>query len=98
MSTNDPSDRTDPTEPSEPDPTTAPEPTEPTASSDTQPTTDESAAADKKPSKGRARILIGSQRDPAAYRARRTRDWEPVADEAPSDRPAEQPSHDLQPS
>ena len=28
----------------------------------------------------RRRILIGSQRDPAAYRARTRRDWEPVAD------------------
>jgi small subunit ribosomal protein S1 len=27
---------------------------------------------------GRPRILIGSQRDPAAYRARRQRDWTPV--------------------
>ena len=28
----------------------------------------------------RRRILIGSQRDPAAYRARRRRDWEPVVE------------------
>ena len=28
----------------------------------------------------RRRILIGSQRDPAAYHARRNRDWEPVAE------------------
>ena len=27
----------------------------------------------------RRRILIGSQKDPAAYRARRVRDWTPVA-------------------
>ena len=32
------------------------------------------------------RILIGSQRDPAAYRARQSRDWEPVV-ETPSTRP-----------
>lgn len=29
------------------------------------------------------RILIGSQRDPAAYRARRQRDWVPIESEAP---------------
>jgi len=28
----------------------------------------------------RRRILIGSQRDPAAYRARRRRDWEPIVE------------------
>jgi len=33
------------------------------------------------------RILIGSQRDPAAYRARRQRDWVPIESEAPSQDP-----------
>ena len=36
----------------------------------------------------RQRLLIGSQRDPAAYRARRTRDWIPLR-EPDSQRPAE---------
>ncbi|MGA2067202.1 MAG: S1 RNA-binding domain-containing protein [Thermoguttaceae bacterium] len=31
----------------------------------------------------RQRILIGSQRDPAAYRARPKRDWEPVVEDQP---------------
>ena len=43
-------------------------------------------------SAGRRRILIGSQRDPAAYRARRTRDWTPLpeadAPDATTDAPA----------
>ena len=40
------------------------------------------AAADEAAAQ-RRRILIGSQRDPAAYRARRQqRDWTPVVDEA----------------
>ncbi|MGA2796728.1 MAG: S1 RNA-binding domain-containing protein [Thermoguttaceae bacterium] len=37
----------------------------------------------------RRRILIGSERDPAAYRARRRRDWEPVV-ESESDKTAAQ--------
>ncbi len=36
----------------------------------------------------RQRLLIGSQRDPAAYRARRSRDWIPLP-EPDSERPAE---------
>ena len=44
---------------------------------------------DAEPENARRRILIGSQRDPAAYLARRTRDWVPVAE--PEDgKPAEE--------
>ncbi len=52
---------------------------EPAASPD-QPSAESAADADQAAS--RRRILIGSQRDPAAYRARQRRDWAPV-DETP---------------
>jgi small subunit ribosomal protein S1 len=39
----------------------------------------------------RRRILIGSQRDPVAYRARRRRDWEPVV-EPEADKTAAEPA------
>ncbi len=45
----------------------------------------------------RRRILIGSERDPAAYRARRRRDWEPVV-ESESDKTAIETSAADQPS
>jgi small subunit ribosomal protein S1 len=48
-----------------------------------QPTGDEAAET------ARRQILIGSQRDPAAYRRRRQRDWAPV--EEPVEEPTEEP-------
>ena len=66
-----------PAAPSAPEGDSGGEPALPPAAVDgpeSQGTSDDSDAA------LRRRILIGSQRDPAAYRARRQRDWEPVAD------------------
>ena len=45
-----------------------------------QPSAESSAAADQ--GRSHRRILIGSQRDPAAYRARQKRDWTPVDETA----------------
>jgi len=52
------------------------------------------AAADRP----RRRILIGSQRDPAAYGRKRARDWEPVIEpeSQPPETPGQQPETDAQ--
>ncbi len=51
-----------------------------------QPAAESSAGTE--PGKAHRRILIGSQRDPAAYRARQKRDWTPVDETGePSEKP-----------
>ena len=52
-----------------------------TSLSDTSAQNDQPSNADAEAS--RRQILIGSQRDPAAYRARQRRDWTPVDAEKP---------------
>jgi small subunit ribosomal protein S1 len=71
LTNSDPSNQANPTE----NPATAAAPADPAAQPD-------SAAADSTPAEPRPRILIGSQRDPAAYRPRR-RDWIPVVEPEP---------------
>ncbi len=57
--------------------------------------------ADNRSETTRRRILIGSQRDPAAYRARRHRDWKPIVesegDETTLPGPATEPAVDSTP-
>ncbi len=80
MNENDP---TEPLEQNEPQPPEAEEP------STEGPSTEEPAGEEP----ARQRILIGSQRDPAANRARQKRDWEPVAgqeDQPPEEKVAEE--------
>ncbi len=55
-----------------------------TSSQGTPPPIEADERADSR-AEQRRRILIGSQRDPAAYRARQKRDWTPVADEGETD-------------
>jgi len=80
---NDPTERPEPTPPA-PDAQGEPNPAEvqgPAASSESTPEADPSAE------KPRRRVLIGSQRNPDAYRPKPKRDWEPVA--KPPNGPAE---------
>jgi predicted RNA-binding protein with RPS1 domain len=51
----------------------------PTSPAENQPAQSGKTSDDESKS-SRRRILIGSERDPAAYRARRRRDWEPVVE------------------
>jgi predicted RNA-binding protein with RPS1 domain len=60
--------------PQDQDPSHVPSPEPSAADRPAEPLPDEAAQS--------RRILIGSQRDPAAYRVRRTRDWTPVIDES----------------
>lgn len=95
-----------PSEPNEPpvagtppdEPAARPEHTDAPGAAE-RPDIEQPADAGKKAQKGRPRILIGSQRDPAAYsRRRRYRDWEPVEgkgaekpDQPPEPQPPEPP-------
>jgi small subunit ribosomal protein S1 len=72
---NDPSDQANPIRPQEAPPSGPPE--KDPAEHHEQPADVGTESADQK---SRRRILIGSQRDPAAYRARQRRDWTPVPD------------------
>jgi len=54
----------------------------------------DSAEGEAATARPRRRILIGSQRDPAAYRPKRPRDWEPIIepDSQPAEGPGQQPA------
>jgi predicted RNA-binding protein with RPS1 domain len=54
----------------------------PAQAAENQPERDGGESNDRE-KQSRRRILIGSERDPAAYRARRRRDWEPVVESDP---------------
>jgi small subunit ribosomal protein S1 len=73
----------DPSQPANFNPTEQPSTTPAPADDSTQNVSAEpvEGGAESDAARLRQRILIGSQRDPAAYRARRQRDWEPVAEE-----------------
>ena len=99
MSSSDPNDQANRAETPSPLPTEPPEDDagENREAADTSEQAGEGTAPAGRPQ--RRQILIGTQRDPAAYRARRTRDWaplpEPDEEAAAEDRapvPAESPS------
>lgn len=88
MTSSDPSDRPQPAETPETPPPAASEetPLQNDAAADTAEDENADVQAESSEPARLNRILIGSQRDPAAYKARRTRDWVPVVeteDEAP---------------
>jgi len=59
----------------------------------TENTPDESSAASSSAEATRRRILIGSQRDPGAYRPKPRHDWKPVEEPTPLQAPAAPPPH-----